>query len=60
MRESSKSSGASKEQGSGAGVRRRGEIPTEVGRRRGDDEADKWGPHGDDRGRKRPAREGVI
>jgi hypothetical protein len=55
MRESCKSSGASKARGSGAG-----EIPTLVGRHGGDDEADKWGPRGGDRGRRRPAQEGVI
>jgi hypothetical protein len=60
MRESCKSSGTSKAQGSGAGSGGTGEIPTRVGRRGGDDEADKWGPRGGDRGRRRPAREGVI
>jgi hypothetical protein len=55
MMESCKSSGASKARGSGAG-----KILTGVGRHGGDDEADKWGPHGGDRGRKQPAREGVI
>jgi hypothetical protein len=55
MRESCKSSGASKACGSGAG-----EILTGVSQRRGDDEADKWGPRSGDRGRRRPAREGVI
>jgi hypothetical protein len=50
MRESCKSSGVSKARGSGSGERRRG----------GDDEADKWGPRGGDRGRRRPAREGMI
>jgi hypothetical protein len=63
MRESCKSSGASKAQGSGMGERRRGgagEIPTGVGQSGGDDGADKWGPCGGDRGWRRPAREGVI
>jgi hypothetical protein len=55
MRESCKSSGASKARGSGAG-----KILTGVGRRRGDGEAVKSGPRGSDRGRRRPAREGVI
>jgi hypothetical protein len=55
MRESCKSSGASKARGSGTG-----EIPIGVRQRRGDDEADKWGPRGGDRGRRQPAREGVI
>jgi hypothetical protein len=55
MRENCKSSGASKARGSGAR-----EIPIGVGRRGGDDEANKWGPCGGDRGRRRPAREGVI
>jgi hypothetical protein len=55
MRESCKSSGASKARGNSAG-----KILTGVGRRGGDDEADKWGPCGGDRGRRRPAREGVI
>jgi hypothetical protein len=55
MTESCKSSGASKARGSGTG-----KIPTGVDRRGGDDEADKWGPRGGDRGRRRPAREGVI
>jgi hypothetical protein len=51
MRESCKSSGASKARGSGAGeaaVRRN----SDRGRRRGgDDGADKWGPRGGDRGK---------
>jgi hypothetical protein len=34
----------------------RGGISAEVGRRGGDDEADKWGPHGGDRGRRRSRR----
>jgi hypothetical protein len=54
MREGCKGSGASEARGSGAG-----KIPTEVGRRGGDDETDKRGTCGGDRGRKRPAREGV-
>jgi hypothetical protein len=60
MRESCKSSGASKARGSGAGSGGAGKILTRVGRRGGDDEADKRGPRGSDRGRRRPAREGVI
>jgi hypothetical protein len=55
MRESCKSSGASKARGSGSG-----EILTGVGWRGGDDEADKWGPRGGDRGRRRSTRESVI
>ncbi len=51
MRESCKSSGASKARGSGAGeAAARGN--SDRGRRRGgDDEADKWGPRGGDRGK---------
>jgi hypothetical protein len=56
MREGCKSSGASEARGSGAGERRHGEIPTGVGRRWGDDEADRRGPRGDDRGRRRRRR----
>jgi hypothetical protein len=55
MREGCKSSGASETWGSGAG-----KIPTGVGRRGGDDEADRRGPRGGDRGRRWPAREGMI
>jgi hypothetical protein len=44
MREGCKSSMASEARGSGAGERRRREILTEVSRRGGDDEADRWGP----------------
>jgi hypothetical protein len=55
MRESCKSSGASKARGSGAG-----KIPTGVGRCGGDDEADKSDLRGGDRGRRWPTREGVI
>jgi hypothetical protein len=55
MREGCKRSGASEARGSGAG-----KIPTGVGRRGGDDEADRRGPRGSDRGRRQPAREGVI
>jgi hypothetical protein len=47
MRESCKSSGASKARGSGAG-----EISTGVGRHEGDDETDRRGPCGGDRGKK--------
>jgi hypothetical protein len=53
MREGCKSSGASEARGSGVGERRRGEIPTGVGRRRGDNKADRRGPRGSDRGRRR-------
>jgi hypothetical protein len=56
MREGCKSSGAFEARGSGAGERRRGEIPTGVGRRGGDDEADRRGPRGGDRGRRRRRR----
>jgi hypothetical protein len=56
MREGYKSSGASEARGSGAGERRRGEIPTGVGRGGGDDESDRWGPRGGDRGRRRRRR----
>jgi hypothetical protein len=55
MRESCKSSEASKARGSGVG-----KIPTGVDQRGVDDEVDKWGPRGGDRGMRRPAREGVI
>jgi hypothetical protein len=55
MRESCKSSGATEARGGSAG-----KILTGVGRRRGDDETDRPGPCGGDRGRKRPARESVI
>jgi hypothetical protein len=55
MREGCKHLGASEARGSGAG-----KISTGVGRRGGDDEADRRGPRGGDRGRRRPAREGVI
>jgi hypothetical protein len=41
MREGCKSLGASEARGSGAGERRRGEIPTGVDRREGDDEDDR-------------------
>jgi hypothetical protein len=53
MWEGCKSSGASEARGSGAGERRHGEILTGVGRRGGDDEVDRWGPRGGDRGRRR-------
>jgi hypothetical protein len=56
MRESCKSSGASKARGSGGA----GKILIGVSRREGGDEADKWGPCGGDRGGRQPAREGVI
>jgi hypothetical protein len=55
MREGCKRSGASEARGTGAG-----KIPTGVSRRGGDDEADRRGPCGGDRGRRWPAREGVI
>jgi hypothetical protein len=55
MREGCKRSGASEAQGSGVG-----KIPTGVDQCGGDDEADRRGPRGGDRGRRRPAREGVI
>jgi hypothetical protein len=44
MREGCKSSGASEERGSGAVERRRGEIPTGVGRRGGEDGTDTRDP----------------
>jgi hypothetical protein len=51
MRESCKSSGASKARGSGTGeVVARGN-PDRGWRCGGDDGADKWGPHGGDRGK---------
>jgi hypothetical protein len=56
MREGCKRSGASEAQGSGGA----GKIPTGVGRRGADDEADRWGPRGGDRGRRGSRREGVI
>jgi hypothetical protein len=52
MREDCKCSGASEARGSGAGERQHGEIPTGVGRRGGDDEANRQGPCGSDRGRR--------
>jgi hypothetical protein len=55
MREGCKRSGASEARGSG-GV---GKIPTGVGRRGGDYEADRRGPRGGDRERRRSHREGV-
>jgi hypothetical protein len=55
MREGCKSSGASEAWGSGAG-----KFLTRVGRCGGDDEADRRGPRGGDRGRRQPAREGMI
>jgi hypothetical protein len=60
MREGCKRSGYPR---SGAAVRGSGgvgKIPTGVGQHGGDDEADRRGPRGIDRGRRRPAREGVI
>jgi hypothetical protein len=56
MREGYKRSGASAARGSGGA----GKIPTGVGRHGGDDEADRRGPRGSDRGRRRPAQEGMI
>jgi hypothetical protein len=56
MREGYKSSRASEAWGSGAGERRRGEILTGVGQRGGDDEADRRGLRGGDKGRKRRHR----
>jgi hypothetical protein len=53
MRKGCKSSGASEARGSGAGERRRREIPTGVGRRGGDDEADRQGLRGGERGIRR-------
>jgi hypothetical protein len=51
MRESCKSSGASKARGSGAGEAV-AQGNSDWGRRRGgDDRADKWGPRGSDRGK---------
>jgi hypothetical protein len=60
MREGCKRSGASEAQGSGAGSGGAGKIPTGVNRHGGDDEADRRGSRGGDRGRRRPAWEGVI
>jgi hypothetical protein len=60
MREGCKSSRASEARDSGVGERRRGKFLTGVGRRGGDDEADRRGPRGGDRARRRPTREGVI
>jgi hypothetical protein len=60
MREGCKRSGASEAWGSGVGSGGAGKILIGVGRRGGDDEADRRGPCGGDRGRRRPAREGVI
>jgi hypothetical protein len=56
MREGCKSSGVSEAWSSGAGEWRRGEILTGVGRRMGDDEPDRQGPRGGDRGRRRHRR----
>jgi hypothetical protein len=55
MREGCKDLGASKARGSGGA----GKIPIGVGRHEGDVETDRHGPCGGDRGRKRPAQEGV-
>jgi hypothetical protein len=55
MREGCKSSGASEARGSGTG-----KFLTGVGRCGGDDEANRQGLRGGDRGRRWPAREGVI
>ncbi len=60
MRESCKSSGASKARGSGAGERRRGGFLTGVGRRGEGGESDRWGPVDRETRERRPAREGVI
>jgi hypothetical protein len=49
MRESCKSSGASKARGSGAGDAAARGNSDRGRRRRGDDRADKWGPRGGDR-----------
>jgi hypothetical protein len=51
MRESCKSSGASKARGSGAGEAAAGGNSDRGRRRSGDDGADKWGPRGGDRGK---------
>jgi hypothetical protein len=51
MRESYKSSGASKARGSGAGEAAARGNPDRGQRRDGDDRADKWGPRGGDRGK---------
>jgi hypothetical protein len=51
MRESCKSSGASKARGSGAGEAATRGNSDRVRRRGGDDGADKWGPRGGDRGK---------
>jgi hypothetical protein len=60
MREGRKRSGASEARAAARGSSGAGKIPTGIGRRDGDDEADRRGPCGGDRGRRRPAREGVI
>jgi hypothetical protein len=60
MREGCKRSGASEVRVAARGSGGAGKILTRVGRCGGDDEADRRGPRGGDRGRKRPAREGVI
>jgi hypothetical protein len=51
MRESYKSSGASKARGSGAGEAAAWGNSDRGRRRGGDDGADKWGPRGGDRGK---------
>ncbi len=51
MRESCKSSGASKARGSGAGEAAARGNSNRGRRRGGDDGADKWGPRGGDRGK---------
>jgi hypothetical protein len=51
MRESCKSSGASKARGSGAGEAATRGNSDRGWRRGGDDRADKWGPRGSDRGK---------
>jgi hypothetical protein len=60
MREGCKCSGHPRRGAAVQGSGGAGKIPTGVGRRGGDDEADRRGPRGGDRGRRRPAREGVI
>jgi hypothetical protein len=56
MREICKSSGASKVRGSSAGEAAAWGNPDRGRRRGGDDGADKWGPHGGDRGKGVAAR----
>jgi hypothetical protein len=60
MREGCKRLGHPRRGAAARGSGGAGKIPTGVGRCGGDDEADRRGPRGGGRGRRQPAREGVI